>query len=179
MHFKVLSVILGILVVALTFAVWKLMKSPAPEVEFFFTQTASEGTLIPEGNGSNVFHLTMMNVPMKVNFISNAPEKYFGFVQIRKFVELWKQDFAKEAPNSSLVIYDQSMQSHIYDFQLIDAKYNPGDQSVVYTTRLLSPVPPVQSFKEAALFIDSLDVKLNFINQSEDSNNSELVIFQK
>lgn len=177
-HFKILTLVLGVLVVLLSVSCWKLMKSPTPRVEFFFTQTANEGALIPEYDGSNVYHLTMINTPKKVNFISNAPERYYGTVMLDKFINLWKADFAVDHPNASLVVYDAQKQPHSYDLQLIDAKLDPQSNNVIYTTKLLSPYPPIADFKEASLFVDTLDIKVNFINQSSDAG-AGILIFQK
>lgn len=177
LHFKILSIILGILVVLLSYTCWKFMQNPKPQVELFFTQTAAKSQISLEGNGSNVYHLTLEDIPDKVSFISNSPFRDFGTVQMTTFADLWKKEFAQDHPNASLVGYDQSKISVSYKLEIVDARYDQASKKVIYTVRLLSSNPPAESLSDTTLFIDSIN--LDFINQSNSTNSSDIVIFQK
>ncbi len=176
LHFKILSIVLGILVVVLSYTSWKLMQSPKPPVELFFTQTAQSAEIALEGNGNNVYHITLDKVPDKVSFISNSPYRDFGTVSTTTFVEFLKHEFAKDYPNASLVGYDPSGTVHSYKIEIVDALYNSSAKQLIYTVRMLSSQPPAADLSDTTLFIDS--IALSFINQSN-TNNPDIVIFQK
>jgi hypothetical protein len=176
-HFKILSIVLGILVLALSFSVWNFMNhSKERPVEIYFTQTAPSAIFAPEGDGSNVFFLTLSGVGSKLSFVSDAPSRDFGTIETASFASLWKREFASDHPNASLVAYDDQKNPVSINLELVNASYTPQTGSIIYTARLLSNGNFPQKLTDVSLFIDSINI--DFINQSSEAG-AGILIFQK
>ncbi len=176
-HFKILSVFLVVVVMILILLLWNILqKQSSKSAQLYFTQTASEASFIPEGNGSNVYFLQLSQVDKKVGFISDAPKREFGTIDTGNFSNLWSKQFAKDHPNASLIAYDNQNLPLTINLELINASYDTKSSIMTYTARLLSNGTFPQKLTDVSLFIDSISI--NFINQSSDAG-AGILIFQK
>jgi hypothetical protein len=176
-HFKILSVVLMVLIMILILFLWNILqKQSSNSAQLYFTQTASEASFIPEGNGSNVYFLQLSQVDKKVGFISDAPKREFGTIDTSNFANLWTKQFAKDHPNASLIAYDNQNLPLTINLEIINASYDSRSSMMTYTTRLLSNGDFPQKLTDISLFIDSISI--NLINQSSDAG-AGILIFQK
>lgn len=177
--YKLLVIALTLLV--LLFAILLLKnkaKHSSSKPGIFFTQNAPEGSFIPQQDSEDTYLLTLSNVPGTVHFVSDSPTRYYGVLPVQQLVNFWSGQFASDPPNASLVAYDGQMQPRTYTLELLEATFDSQSTTTRYKARLLSGGQPIKTFKDASLFIDPL-ISLTFINNSNDANTSQVVIFQK
>ena len=93
------------------------------------------------------------------------------------FIEMWAKgvdSFKADPPNATLsVLKEEGVENVVVELISVEQK----SDSVVFEVDVLDDKLPA-AFGPAAIFLDA-DIVLHYVNESNDPNNSSVVIFQK
>ena len=152
--------------------------SPGGQPSWFFSQSAPRGAFPPpssEGTGS----LILEDAGALTVAITERPARAVTHRTTADFVAGWDQEFGVAPPNAVVAVLGAAGRQHEAEVGLLDPSFAPRTARLSYRVRILDgSLPP--EFTDASLMIDDagLDVQLNIVNQSEQTDDLTWVLYR-